>query len=83
VAAAPVPEAGPGALYGSGEAGIEAARTPVAAAFPNDRYVVTIEWTGDPGGREWIVEKSAAGFTIALPAAPRAPVQARWTARGL
>ena len=79
----PLPEAGPGALYGSGEAGIEATRTPVAATFPDARYVVTIEWAGDPGGREWIVEKSAAGFTIALPGAPRAPVRARWTARGL
>ena len=83
VAGTPAPEAGPGALYGSGEAGIEAARTPVAAAFPDDRYVVTIEWAGDPGGREWIAEKSAAGFTIVLPGAPRAPVRARWTARGL
>lgn len=76
-------ERGPGATYGGGEVEVTAARTPVAATFADDRYVVTVEWAGDPGGREWIAEKTAAGFVVVLPAAPPRPVRAKWTARGL
>jgi hypothetical protein len=79
---APLPEMGPGALYGTGEAEVRTARTRVEAGFADDRYVVSVEWAGDPGGREWIAEKLPAGFTIALPAEPRTPVRARWIARG-
>jgi hypothetical protein len=77
-----LPEAGPGAGYGSGETEVSAARTAVQALFADDRYVVAVEWTADPGGREWITDRTAAGFVIVLPAPPPAPVRARWVARG-
>jgi parallel beta-helix repeat protein len=75
-------EVGPGAAYGGGELEVTAARTPVQARFADERYVVSIEWAGDPGGREWIADKTAAGFVITLPAAPPRPVRARWLATG-
>ena len=75
-------EVGPGAAYGGGELEVTAARTPVPARFADERYVVSIEWAGDPGGREWIADKTAAGFVITLPAAPPRPVRARWLATG-
>jgi parallel beta-helix repeat protein len=75
-------ELGAGAAYGAGELEVTAARTPVSARFADERYVVSIEWAGDPGGREWIADRSAAGFVIALPAAPPRPVRARWLATG-
>ena len=75
-------EVGPGAAYGGGELEVTAARTPVAARFADDRYLVSIEWVGDPGGREWIADRTAAGFVITLPAAPPQPVRARWLALG-
>ena len=74
---------GPGATYGSGEADVRGARTAVDADFPDDRYLVSVEWPADPGGREWITEKTRAGFVIVLPAAPRRPVRVHWVARGL
>jgi hypothetical protein len=76
------PEVGPGAVYGTGTVAIESARTIVEGEFLNDRYLVSIEWAQDPGGREWIADKSSAGFVIVLPAAPPAPLSARWIARG-
>jgi len=75
-------EVGPGAAYGGGDLEVTAARTPVPARFADERYVVSIEWAGDPGGREWIADKTAAGFVITLPAAPPRPVRARWLATG-
>jgi hypothetical protein len=75
-------ELGPGAAYGSGELEVSAARSAVQARFADDRYLVSVEWLGDPGGREWIAERTAAGFVIALPAAPPRPVRARWLALG-
>ena len=81
--AGPLPEMGPGATYGSGEVDVRAARTAVDADFPDDRYLVSVEWPADPGGREWITEKTRAGFVIVLPAAPRRPVRVHWVARGL
>jgi nitrous oxidase accessory protein NosD len=78
-----LPERGRGATYGSGEADIRAARTAIAADFPDDRYLVTVEWAADPGGREWIAEKTRTGFVITLPGPPPAPVRVRWLARGL
>ena len=75
-------EVGPGAAYGGGELEVTAARTPVTARFADDRYLVSIEWVGDPGGREWIADRTAAGFVITLPAAPPRPVRARWLALG-
>jgi hypothetical protein len=78
-----LPEMGPGALYGTGEADVRGPRTAIASAFPDDRYLVDLEWSGDPGGREWITDKTAAGFVITLPGAPPGPVRARWIARGL
>jgi nitrous oxidase accessory protein NosD len=76
-------EAGPGAAYGSGELEVTAARSAVASRFADDRYLVHVEWVGDPGGREWIADKTAAGFVITLPAAPPHPVRARWLAIGI
>jgi len=76
-------EAGPGAAYGSGELEVTAARSAVASRFADDRYLVHVEWVGDPGGREWIADKTAAGFVITLPAAPPRPVRARWLALGI
>ena len=76
-------EAGPGAVYGDGELEVTAARSAVAAPFADDRYLVHVEWMGDPGGREWIADKTAAGFVITLPAAPPHPVRARWLALGI
>jgi nitrous oxidase accessory protein NosD len=75
-------EMGPGAAYGGGELEVTAARTVVSARFADERYVVHVEWSGDPGGREWIAEKSATGFVLTLPAAPARPVRARWIAVG-
>jgi len=75
-------EVGPGAAYGSGELEVTAARALVTARFADDRYLVSVEWVGDPGGREWIADKTAAGFAIVLPAAPPQPVRARWLALG-
>jgi hypothetical protein len=80
---APLPELGRGALYGSGETEVRTTRTTVQGAFPDDRYLVSVEWAADPGGREWITEKTRTGFVIALPAAPSAAVRVRWIARGL
>jgi len=75
-------ETGPGAAYGGGELEVTAVRTPVSARFTDDRYVVSVEWAGDPGGREWIADKTAAGFVITLPVPPPHPVRARWIAVG-
>jgi hypothetical protein len=75
-------EVGPGAAYGGGELEVTAARTPVQARFADERYVVSVEWAGDPGGREWIADKTATGFVITLPAPPPRPVRARWLATG-
>ena len=47
------------------------------------RVEAPVEWPADPGGREWITEKTRAGFVIVLPAAPRRPVRVHWVARGL
>ena len=77
-----VAERGPGGLYGSGQAQVGGARTPVTGGFPDDRYLVSVEWDGNPGGREWIAEKTPRGFVIVLPAAPPRPLRARWIARG-
>jgi len=79
---AALPERGPGATYGTGEQEVSGVRTTVAADFPDDRYVVEIEWAADPGAREWVAEKTRTGFVIALPKAPPTPVRARWLARG-
>jgi parallel beta-helix repeat protein len=81
--AAPLPERGRGAVYGSGESEVRAARTAIRGEFPDDRYLVSVEWAADPGGREWITEKTRTGFVIALPAAPPAALRVRWIARGL
>jgi hypothetical protein len=75
-------ETGPGAAYGGGELEVTAARTPVQARFADDGYVVSVEWAADPGGREWIAEKTTTGFVIVLPAAPPRPVHAKWLATG-
>jgi hypothetical protein len=80
---AALPEMGRGALYGSGESEVRGVRTAVRGDFPDDRYLVTVEWAADPGAREWITEKTRTGFVIALPAAPPAAVRVRWLARGL
>jgi len=77
-----LPEVGPGAVYGGGELEVGEARTAIRATFPDDRYLVSVEWGADPGGREWIAEKAGTGFVIALPAKPPRPVRARWSARG-
>ena len=47
----------------------------VHADFPHDRYLVSVEWAADPGGREWITENTRTGFVIARPAAPPAAVR--------
>src|SRR4029077_10948383 len=78
-----LPERGRGATYGSGEVEVRATRTPVQGDFPDERYLVNIEWAADPGGREWIMEKTRTGFVIALPAPPPRPVRVSWIARGL
>ena len=53
----------------------------VHADFPDERYLVSVEWAADPAGREWITEKTRTGFVIALPAAPPAAVRLHWIAR--
>ena len=82
-AGAPLPELGRGALYGSGESEVRGARTAVRGDFPDDRYLVSVEWAADPGGREWITEKTRTGFVIVLPAAPPTVLHVRWLARGI
>jgi hypothetical protein len=48
------------------------------ADFPDDRYLVSVERAADPGGREWVTEKT--GVVVALRAAPPAAVRVHWIA---